>query len=388
MNYGITVDKQGNFTMNGKPFHGYGVNAYTMIYNRQLDPQDESYKDGFAMLKKYNIPFIRTPVTYEPVEYYEQYLKDPDAFFEGADKILEEARRSHIGVIVIIMNSSRYSSMLGEKPSAVHELNSRSMAYQKKLAADFVNRYKDNPAVWGWEIRNEGNLEADLFRTAYGNYHQDVYGLQVGEFNGYDSVTSAEMSLYKREIAKVVRELDPYRLISSGDAVMRECAYHLHQASMQMDDQHCWTENWTPDTLEEFREIIRYSTPDPVDTVSTHLAMPAADFLYRLSGADLSYEELIKEYVSVAKAAKKGFYYGEFGDVDKNENNLQLVTEQIQRNLRIMVESGVQLATLWQFNGDNNAFNDEGKMGCMFREISKVNDWFQKSGLQDMTDVW
>ena len=130
MNYGITVDKQGNFTMNGKPFHGYGVNAYTMIYNRQLDPQDESYKDGFAMLKKYNIPFIRTPVTYEPVEYYEQYLKDPDAFFEGADKILEEARRSHIGVIVIIMNSSRYSSMLGEKPSAVHELNSRSMAYQ------------------------------------------------------------------------------------------------------------------------------------------------------------------------------------------------------------------------------------------------------------------
>ena len=211
MKHGITLDSQGNFMMNGKPFCAYGVNSYTMIYNRQLDPTDESYKDAFRTLKKYNIPIIRTPVTYEPMSYYELYLKDPDAFFEGAVRIIAEAEKSHIGMIVILVNSARYTSMLGEKPCAVGDMKSKSMAYQIEQAETFVKRYKDSPAVWGWEIRNEANLEANQFRTEYNAYQADVYGPQVGDFNGYDSVTSEEHAAFSREIAKAVRRHDDYR---------------------------------------------------------------------------------------------------------------------------------------------------------------------------------
>ena len=387
MQYGLTLDKSGVFRMNGKPFWGYGVNAYTMIYNRQLNPRDESYKDGFEMLQKYTIPFIRTPVTYEPVSYYELYQRDKDAFFEGADRILDEALRKHIGVIVILVNSARYTSMLGEKPCAVGDMNSRSMAYQVEQAATFVQRYKDHPAVWGWEIRNEANLEANLFRHEYGSYQADVYGVQVGEFNGRDSVTSEEHAVFSREIAKVVRQYDPYRFISSGDALMRESAWHLHQAAMKMDENHVWTEDWTRDTLEEWRRMILYSTPDPINAVCQHMGMPAPDFSYQLADVALDYPALIREYVDVAKSANKGFYYGEFGDVGTDEDAVSAGLR-LRDNMRIMIESGVQLGTLWQFNGANNIFNDEGKMGSMFREITKVNEAFRQEGLQDVRGVW
>ena len=60
----------------------------------------------------------------------------------------------------------------------------------------------------------------------------------------------------------------------------------------------------------------------------------------------------------------------------------------MRENLKVMVKSGVQLGTMWQFNGANNVFNDEGKMGTMIQEISKVNDAFRAAGLQDLSGVW
>lgn len=65
-----------------------------------------------------------------------------------------------------------------------------------------------------------------------------------------------------------------------------------------------------------------------------------------------------------------------------------VVKERTSKNLKTMVDCGVQLATLWQFNGQNNIFNDDDNLGIIFREISKVNDQFKEAGLQDLTGIW
>ena len=124
MNYGITIE-DGIFKMNGKPFRAYGVNAYTMTMNLQFHPDDESYKEGFAMLKKYSIPFVRIPMLWANVPEYELYQKEPESLFRVPDAILAEAAKQKIGVIMWIVNAAGFASMLGEKPSATGDTAAR-----------------------------------------------------------------------------------------------------------------------------------------------------------------------------------------------------------------------------------------------------------------------
>ena len=56
--------------------------------------------------------------------------------------------------------------------------------------------------------------------------------------------------------------------------------------------------------------------------------------------------------------------------------------------LETMVRSGVQLATLWQFNGENDRFTDEGLFSFMLEKISGINDRFRAQGLQDTAGMW
>lgn len=388
--YGLTVDDTGMFRLNGKPFYGYGVNGTPG--DIWQNPFDETYAECLRVCQKYEIPFIRMPLTYGTVEEYQQYQEDPDSFFIAAKQMLDMAQEARIGVIVWILNSQRYTSMLGEKASSQGDLNSKSMAFMRKLVKDFVTRFKDHPALWGWEIRNEGNLEADLpvDESSYGGVHQAVYGGPVGEVNGFDSKTSEEFMVLYREAAKAIREVDSYRMISNGNAVMRESAYHLHQASQKKNAAHEWTVDWTKDTVEQFCYMNEYLTPDPVDTISTHIGMPLDGYTYALADKTLTYEELLKEYVNLAKKNKKGFYFGEFGSMAADASTLDpaLVQEVVPKNLEAMVNAGVQLASMWQRNGNNAYITDEGNLSFMLAEIQKVNQKFKALGLQNTDDYW
>lgn len=386
LRYGLTLDAQGNFVLNGQKFYGYGVNA--AAGDVWHDPFDDTYRVCLETLEKFGIPFTRTIITYGSIEDYKRYLEDPDAYFAASQQMLDMAAEAHIGVIVTVISSCRYTSLLGEKPSAVGDINSKSMAFQKKWTKDMVERFVNHPAVWGWEIGNERNLESDLMFTEHDGQLNMVYGDLVGEFNGYDSVTAEEFAVMKREIAKSIREVDPYRIISSGDAIMRESAYHLHQASQKMNSNHEWTVDWTRDTLEQWRYMNLYATPDPVNAISTHFAMTYDDFGYALQDTTLNLEQLLKEYVTQAKAAKKGFYFGEFGDLGDADIDPAQGKELAVKNLNAMVNAGVQLASLWQRNKNNSVVTDEGNLAVTIREIQKINQKFQSAGLQNTEKYW
>ena len=151
-----------------------------------------------------------------------------------------------------------------------------------------------------------------------------------------------------------------------------------------------WNLNYTVSSLEEWQTMVKYFTPDPINTICLHMGNPDANFSYQLRGTTLDYSELLTQYMNVAKSEKKGFYFGEFGCFAENANTVSLadVQHRFPGNLGTMRATGVQLASLWQFNGNNNVFNDEGILGYMFSEISKVNDYFKNRGLQDTSGAW
>jgi hypothetical protein len=392
MQYGITVDEDGVFRMNGKPFYGYGVNAYPLIWEQWYNPEDTAYIEGFAMLRKYNIPFVRIPLSCVTVEQFKAYQENPQSYFDIVDKILAEAEKNRVGVIGYIMASGYYvGGIFGEKISAIGQMDSKSMKFQKKFVSALVSRYVDHPAIWGWEIGNEANLPAD-------KYGEQGYPTGISQSpedtNGYDYITSEETTTCSREVAKSIREHDSYRMISTGDGLMRESAYALHKSSQQMKNastpNRVWTSDWTASSLEEWHTMVKYFTPDPINAVCLHMGTPDADFNYQLRGISLDYPGLLEQYINVAKSVKKGFYFGEFGCFSEDASRVSLtdVQNRFPKNLRTMVAAGVQLGSLWQFNGNNNIFNDDGNLGYMFGEISKINDNFKQNGLQDTSGAW
>ena len=146
--------------------------------------------------------------------------------------------------------------------------------------------------------------------------------------------------------------------------------------------------DWTRDTLEQWRYMNLYATPDPVNAISTHFAMTYDDFGYALQDTTLNLEQLLKEYVTQAKAAKKGFYFGEFGDLGDADIDPAQGKELAVKNLNAMVNAGVQLASLWQRNKNNSVVTDEGNLAVTIREIQKINQKFQSAGLQNTEKYW
>jgi len=212
MNVGITVDENGTFCMNGKPFYAYGVNAYTLIWDQWTKPGDTGYIEGFAMLQKYNIPFVRLPLSCITIEQFRAYEENPETYFSVLDKIFAEAEKNKVGVVGYIVASFRFVGMLGERPAALGDVNSKSLKFAKKFAADIAKRYANHPAVWGYEVITEPNHYADIYyeeSPRRKEYMKQVFGSVSEAHNGFDSMTFDEITTCKREIAKSIREHDP-----------------------------------------------------------------------------------------------------------------------------------------------------------------------------------
>ena len=258
--------------------------------------------------------------------------------------------------------------------SALGDPNSATMKMRKKFTKEVVARYKNSPAVWGWEVTNETNLSADLLSSK----------------DNYENFTSKEGYTMVREVAKAIREVDDYRMISTGDAILRNAARSLHESGLKVDANHKWTPDWSLDTVADFRYMIGYCTPDPTDTVSMHMGCQKPDWTYKFKDKALTFAELLKEYVNTAKANGKGFYFGEFGDCGVLTDAAAdgFVKTNFPIYLDTMVKSGVQLATMWQFNGNNDAFTDEGLLSYMLAKLEETNAQFRKMGLQNTDDYW
>ena len=392
--YGLHIENGGEITLEGKPFYGYGVNYFGAFvrYAEQKENCQKDFINGLAGLASYNIPFIRMPLCAYYPSYYDFFDSDPEKVFSYMDEVLEECRKNNIGVIVSLMWwDAVVAAHVGGKRSDMGVIGSDTLNYAKAYTRAIVQRYVSHPAVWGWEIGNEYNLDADLCDKELKQFlwPEGIDSMPLDNVNGYDYYTSEELRTFYTEIAKVIREYDDYRMITTGNGEMRPFAYIIHKSSLKAGEDHLWDMKWNGNTRKQFDYMNEYMTPDPIDTVCFHFQNAATDYskqyvlTHNVFGKTISSEEYFRAYYETAKNLGKGCFFGEFGDMLAMENEPDMM-DKFKEVTDAISNSGIQIAALWQFQD----YTDEGPAGLKLAYLSELNKKLVSDGKQQTEEAW
>jgi hypothetical protein len=282
-------------------------------------------------LAKRRIPFVRLAgCGFWPSD-QKLYQENPQEFLRRFDDVVHSAEECNIGLIPsLFWTPATVPDLVGESLDQWANPNSKTQDYMRRYVRDVVGRYRNSPAIWGWEFGNEYNLAASLPNAAE---HRSAIVPSVGtpaSRSEKDDLTYEIIRSAFTAFAKEVRKYDASRVISTGDSCLREHAWHN------------WKEkSWTADTPEQFAEMQRDDNPDPIDVVSIHAYAPLRP-------------QFIGEATQLARRFKKPLFVGEFGAAEiPNER------EQFQTLLAAIEDAQVPLAALWvfDFGWQNDSFN-------------------------------
>lgn len=393
---GLTVDKDGTMLLAGKPYYGFGVNSFTMAIRYIEGAGRQMYRDQFEILKKYDIPFVRINFGGYWPDYYWNFDYNSETILRQLRDVVECAEEYNIGLICSLMwYDGAISYYVGEHRSDMGNPNSATVKYAKNYVATIVKEFKDSPAIWAWEIGNEYNLGADLcdptFRSKLPNGPCTPYAP-----SGFDFYTSKELRSFYTEIGNTIRKYDKTRMITTGDGDMRNASLSLRDAAQKMNPAtHLWTEQWTQDTPDDFYKMCAYFTPDPLNTISFHLQHAQQDgngrasFLLTLDRfrTKVSTLKYFQEYVTAARLAKKGLFFGEMGDMMYMEGDKDAIN--VFRNVTDwIVQAEIQMAATWQFSNNDLKATDSGIDGQKLRILQEKNKNYKKDGKADTEIYW
>ncbi len=372
---GLHVEADGTLTLVGKPFYGMGLCYYDGFLRTIRSAKYSPYTPSLKKIAASNIPFIRLPFSgFWPAE-LQVYQTKPEQYFREMDLFVKACEENKIGIIAdLFWTKFSVSDVVGESVNQIGNPASKTMEYARKYVRDVVSRYKDSPAIWGWEIGNEFNLAADLDKQGAPPLGYPYVLPSKGtpaQRGPADRITSQDVEVYFTEVEKAIRSIDPYRMISNGTADFRASQYHLRAERA-----------WTSDTEEELRAIMDVFSPRTVNVISVHITLDKdKDGLsQKRFNRVVELEELLQIYVTHAKQSKKVLYMGEFhGDNDAN----------FVRKIQAIRTSGMQLSSLWNYgdaaNAKTKSFSDDS---FMFTRTAEANQYYRDQGLQNVELYW
>lgn len=349
---GLTV-QDGTFYKDGQPFRGVGVNYMTAFIRKlglegaPIKLNDDSYREGFRILREHDIPFIRFSVGgFFPNE-WAAYQNDKDAYFAAFDRLVADAEDVGLGLIPsIFWFFPTIPDLVGEPLDQWGNLGSKSHAFMRQYTTEVVSRYKDSSAIWAWEFGNEWIHEADLPNTEQGR------GWVVPDF-GTPAERTARDKMFRKNIyvayeqfAKTIRSIDSHRPILSGDAMPRPVAYHNFNNG-----------SWKTDSLSEWEQMFLQDNAS-FDALSAHFYyFSLADKHHDVGYMEYGPEKQLPFMMEISRRAKKPLFVGEFGPSGK-EKTLEEERRQFEFLLNLIVENDVPLSALWNFDHEHV---DQGK---------------------------
>lgn len=327
-----------------RPLRAVGIN-YFDAFLRVLDrTEDRGYVEGFAALRERDIPFVRfTPNGFWPSQ-WSLWRHDRARYFELLDAFVREAERQHIGLIPsFFWFFAAVPDLAGEPVDQWGNPHSKTHALMREYTTAIVERYRGSPAIWAWEFGNEHRLQVDLPGEKQGLPHA-VPKLGTPATRGpRDKLDRTAVECAQREFGRLVRRLDPHRVIVTGDAMVRSCAFHLMTRKQ-----------WVRDTPAQTTAMILRDNPDPFDCLSIHL-YPSRDEQFFDPPASLP--DLLRVCQEAAVASGKPLFLGEFGVSDElGEAEMHRYMDQY---LSTIVELQIPLSALWVYDlkSQNGTYN-------------------------------
>lgn len=334
---GLTISREGVLQRDGKPYRGIGVNYFNGFYRCLIGPQDGSGEAGLHELATRGIPFARFMCGgFWPSE-MSLYRTDRREYLRRLDRFIRAAEKEGVGLIPsLFWNLNTVPDLVGESCDQWGNRASKTHAFMREYIQLIVGRYRNSPAIWGWEFGNEYNLGADLpnasdFRPAI------VPSLGTPSTrSARDELSHAMVRTALKAFAEEVRKLDRTRIIVTGNAFPRPTAWH------QMTEK-----SWTADTAGQRAEMLANDSPDPNDMLCVH-----------------AYEDYprIPETMEIARTLRKPLFVGEFGVPGAPTEASRARFADL---LKTIETSGVPLAALWAF--DNGGQDDWSVTGSNAR---------------------
>lgn len=335
----LTVSEEGVLLREGRPYRAVGVNFYSAFVRRLSDPTDTSYREGFATLAEYEVPFARFSASGFHPDTMRQYLEDRDGYLALLDDVVAAAAEHGVGLIPsLFWNTSCVPDLVGESRNQWGNPDSKTMAFMRTYTSDIVARYVNSPAIWAWEFGNEFDLAVDLPNAATQRPPISVGHGTPEQRSEADDLRFDMVVTAFREFAVAVRAIDPKRPIITGNSLPRAASYHQRTQL-----------SWVPDSREQFREQLAAFTPDPCSVISVHVYTP--DHEGRFGQRMTSYDELLALCMEASRQARKPLFVGEWGARDDVEgpardaarrDNLEMITALERQN--------VPLAAVWVFD--------------------------------------
>jgi hypothetical protein len=333
---GLTVRRDGTLLRDGEPYRGIGVNYFDPFVRTLKRPNDTSYREGFAELARLGIPFARCLFCgFWPAD-YKLYLEDKERYFALLDGVVRAAEDSGVGLIPnLFWYSAAVPDLVGEPRGQWGNPKGKTHEFMRTYLKQVVTRYRDSPAIWGWEFGNEYNLGADLPNAAK---HRPKIVPQLGTArsrSAHDDLTHDMIATAFAAFAAEVRRHDPHRMITTGNSAPRPSAWHQ------------WKEkSWKQDSENQYHERLLLDNPSPVNTITVHLYWQSA----KRFGRQVSIEEFLKLTMDTAAQARKPLFVGEFGAWDRGAEGGQAERTRFARILAAIEKAKAPLAALWVYD--------------------------------------
>jgi len=373
----------------------FGVN-YSTAFTRYIDDvNNTNFIAGFEYLRDHHIPVARVQAAgFWPIN-WNLYFTDRDEYFQRLDYFIAQAEYYGVGLIldcfwanytlgelvddavvagylipgvdfvpVDPLNLDEFGNpTYDEYKRAMGRPDSGSNAFIALYTRELVERYGRSPAIWGWEFGNEYNLNVDhpnvpknRDRPGAANTqgmtlaNSNTNLVELPAWTGPDDLVRADVWVAKENFANTVRSIDTWRLIMGGDSIPRVGAYHS------------WTAHtWGKDSRAELAQVLPVDNPAPMDTVTVHIypGKPDSDpeiyFMYDdpvtnqwVTG---QYKELMDYFVAESAVLGRPLIVGEWGAIGTGTTDDEKTT--FHRYMQALIDSGVQLSLLWNFDGTN-----------------------------------
>lgn len=193
------------------------------------------------------------------------YFEHPDQYWARMDELVALCRQHHVRLVPsLFFNGGLWPLICEEDYSAIADPASKTFQAMHQYARELVSRYRNDPNILAWELSNEMFLAADVNMEGreapspgvmLGDWFKAKHTLQ-------DSLTTATILQFYREMTAYIKGLDPHHLVASGDAGPRSTSVSLRESFPQ--------QVWTPDTLRQNLASLLWSQPEPLDLLSIH----------------------------------------------------------------------------------------------------------------------
>ena len=125
----IQVREDGTVIKDGRPFYGAGVNYFSLFCWYLEHPQDQSFREGLATLKRYGIPFVRFNAGGFYPSDYQLYKQDPRRYWQLMDDVVRAAEEYGIGLVPSLFWASlTVPDLVGEPLSEWGNPDSKTIA--------------------------------------------------------------------------------------------------------------------------------------------------------------------------------------------------------------------------------------------------------------------